>query len=709
MRGAASVVAVVPLVLAGLMTVPVIAADDTTKPPVARKVEHVATLHGDRRVDEYAWLREKSNPEVIAYLEAENAYAAKVMAPFKVLEGRLYDEMLARIKQADVSVPSRKGRFLYYSRTEEGKQYPVMCRKLAGDADAREEVLLDGNQLATGKPFWAIGDFAVSDDGNWLAYSTDTTGYRQYVLEVKDLRTGQLVPTRRERVTSVAWAADDATLFFTTEDETTKRSDRFFRAAKSDLAAAVELYNEEDERFNVGVSRSRSEAYLFLEMGSLTSSEVRCLRAATPSGEWATVEPRRPDIEYDVDHRGDEFFVRVNDTGRNFRLVTAPVGTPGRANWREVLPHRDGVMLQGVLAFKDFLVLYERESALPQIAVRRFSDGASHRIAFPEAVFSVFPSGNPEFDTKVLRYSYQSFVTPSSVYDYDMTTRAATLLKRQEVLGGYDPERYTSERVYATAPDGTRVPVSMVYRKDTKRDGTAPLYLGGYGSYGISQNVGFSSNRVSLLDRGVVMAYAHIRGGGDLGKPWHDAGRMMNKRNTFTDFIASAEYLLAHRYGAKERLVIEGGSAGGLLMGAVANMRPDLFKAVVLQVPFVDVVNTMLDETLPLTVAEFEEWGNPKKKDEYDYIKTYSPYDNITARAYPAMLVKTSLNDSQVSYHEPAKYVARMRATRTDANPLVFKINMGAGHGGASGRFDRLREVAFDYAFMLWQMGAVGK
>jgi oligopeptidase B len=693
------------LIIAGF-ALPMFAADSVPKPPLAKTIDSASTLHGERRVDPYAWLRDKGNAEVIKYLEAENAYADAVMTPLKPLEQRLYDEMFARIKQTDVSVPYRKGAFLYYSRMEEGKQYPVLCRKASGAADATEQVLIDGNALAVGKTFWSLGAFAVSDDGLWLAYSTDTTGYRQYVLEVKDLRTGAILPTRRERVTSVAWAADNETLFFTTEDPTTKRSDRFFRATRHALEAAAELHEEKDERFNVGVGRSRSNAYLFLEIGSLTSSEVRVLAAGTPSASWTTIEARRPDVEYDVEHRNDEFFIRVNDTGRNFRLVSAPVASPGRANWREVVPHRDAVMLQGVLVFKDYLVLAERENALPQVAVRRFGDAATHRVVFPEAVYAVFPANNPEFDTTLLRYNYQSFVTPPSVYDYDMAARTATLLKRQEVLGGYDPERYTSERVHATAGDGTKVPVSIVYRKDVRRDGTGALFLGGYGSYGIPQNVSFSSSRVSLLDRGVVMAYAHIRGGGDLGKPWHDAGRMLKKKTTFTDFIAAAEYLLANKYGARERFVIEGGSAGGLLMGAVANMRPDLFKAVVLQVPFVDVINTMLDESLPLTVAEFEEWGNPKKKDEYDYIKTYSPYDNITASAYPAMLVKTSLNDSQVGFHEPAKYVARMRATRTDTNPLVFKINMGAGHGGASGRFDRLREVAFDYAFMLWQMGA---
>lgn len=680
------------------------AGQGVAKPPVAKKVEQVSTLHGERRVDQYAWLRDKGNPEVIAHLEAENAHADAVMAPLAPLQARLYDEMLGRIKQTDMSVPYRKGGYRYYSRTEDGKQYPIYCRQ-ADRPDAPEEVLLDGNALSAGHPFWSLGAFAVSDDARWLAYATDTTGYRQYLLQVKDLKSGALVDWTRERVTSVAWAADNATIFFTTEDATTKRSDRLFRVHTGRLSEVTELYDETDERYSVGVGRTRSEAYVVLEIGSLTSSEVRVLPAATPTAAWTTIEGRRPDVEYDVDHRGDRFYIRVNDTGRNFRLVTAPVASPGRASWAELLPHRDAVMLQGVLLFQDFLVLYERENALPQVAIRPFDGGPAHRIAFPEAVYTVFPSNNPEFDTRALRYSYQSFVTPPSVYDYDMAARTATLLKRQEVLGGYDASLYASERVHATATDGTKVPVSVVYRKDTKRDGTAPLYLGGYGSYGISQNVTFSSSRVSLLDRGVVMAYAHIRGGGDLGKPWHDAGRMLNKKNTFTDFVAAAEYLLANKYGARERLVIEGGSAGGLLMGAVANMRPDLFKAVILQVPFVDVINTMLDESLPLTVAEFEEWGNPKNKAEYEYIRTYSPYDNVTARAYPAMLVKTSLNDSQVSFHEPAKYVARMRATRTDTNPLVFKVNMGAGHGGASGRFDRLREVAFDYAFMLWQMG----
>lgn len=673
-------------------------------PPIARKIERISVLHGDRRVDEYAWLRDAGNPEVIAYLEAENAYTDAVMAPLAPLEQQLYDEMLGRIRQTDMSVPQRRKGYLYYTRTEEGRQYAILCRR-ADREGAAEEPLLDGNALAADHTFWSLGVFEVSDDARYLAYATDTTGYRQYVLEVKDLVTGEMLPLRQARVTSAAWAADNATLFFTTEDATTKRSDRLFRATVGEAGEPDLLLHEPDERFSVGVGRTRSDAYLVCEIGSLTSSEVRVLPAATPAGEWMTVEPRRPDIEYDVDHRGDRFYIRANDTGRNFRLATAPVESPGREHWTELVPHRADVMLQGMLLFADHLVLYEREQALPRITVRSFADGATHRVSFPEAIYSVFPSGNTEFETRRLRYSYESFVTPPSVFDYDMESRQATLLKRQEVLGGYDATRYACERAEAPAPDGTRVPVSLVYRRDVALDGTAPICLWGYGSYGIPLNVGFSSNRVSLLDRGVVMACAHVRGGGDLGKAWHDQGRMLRKRNTFTDFIAAAEFLVARGYGARDRLVAEGGSAGGLLMGAVANMRPDLFRALVLQVPFVDVINTMLDETLPLTVAEFEEWGNPKREAEYEYMKTYSPYDGIQAMAYPAMLVKTSLNDSQVGFHESAKYVARLRARRTDANPLLFRINMGAGHGGASGRFDRLREVAFDYAFLLWQMG----
>jgi oligopeptidase B len=677
-------------------------APATVTPPRAERRPRQMVLHGDTIVDDYFWLREKSDPAVRAYLEAENKYAAEMLAPTKPLQEQLYNEMLSRIKQTDLSVPYRDGAFYYYTRTEEGKQYPIFARK-QGSLDAAEEVLLDVNELAKGQTFMGIGSFTVSDDGNLLAYSYDSTGFRQYVLRVKDLRTGELLPDKVEKTVSVTWAADNRTLFYTVEDHA-KRPYRLYRHT---LGAASDslLYEETDERFSVFTRRTRSDAYLLLNISSLTTSEYRVLRADQPNGSWTLVAPRVAGQEYYVDHRGDRFYIRVNDTGRNFRLVTAPVATPGREHWQEVLPHRADVMLEGFDLFADYWVAYERRNGLDEIHVTDFRTGRKKSVSFPEPVYTALPSTNREWNTRLLRYSYQSLVTPSSVLDYDMQSGKSTLLKRTEVLGGYDPSRYTSERLYAQARDGTRIPLSLVYRKDVKKDGSAPLLLGGYGSYGVPRSPTFNSNRLSLLDRGFVVAIAHIRGGGDLGKAWHDDGRMMKKMNTFTDFIDAAEHLVAQGYTAKDRLVIEGGSAGGLLMGAVTNMRPDLFRAVVSHVPFVDVINTMLDESLPLTVGEFEEWGNPKKAAEYRYIKRYDPYTNIAAQAYPTMLVKTSFNDSQVMYHEPAKYVARMRTLKTDTNPLLLVTNMGAGHGGASGRYDRLREIALDYAFMLQQVG----
>jgi oligopeptidase B len=547
-----------------------------------------------------------------------------------------------------------------------------------------------------------LGTFQVSDDGNLLAYSVDTTGFRQYALFVKDLRTGQLLPDRAGKTGSVAWAADNHTLFYTVEDSA-KRQYRLYRHA---LGGVDELlYEEPDERFDVSVQRTRSGAYLVLASGSHTTSEARILAADQPAGTFRLVSPRRQDREYYVDHRGDLLYIRVNDTGRNFHLVTAPVADPGEEHWRELVPHRADVMLEDFELFAGHYVRLERADGLPRLVVVDFRTGASHPIRFPEPVYSAFASVNRVWDTRVFRYSYQSFITPASVYDYDVGTRRSTLLKRTEVLGGYDPSRYVSARVYATAGDGVRIPISLVYRRGLRRDGSAPMLLTAYGSYGSPSSVGFNANRLSLLDRGVVFALAHIRGGGEMGKTWHDQGRMLHKMNTFTDFVAAAEYLVAQRYTSSRRLAIQGGSAGGLLMGAVTNLRPDLFRAVVANVPFVDVINTMLDASLPLTVGEFEEWGNPRIREQYEYIKQYSPYDNLAAKAYPAMLVTTSFNDSQVMYWEPSKYVARMRALRTDDRPLVFAINMGAGHGGASGRYDRLREIARDWGFVLWQLG----
>ena len=676
------------------------AAAQQPSPPLAERRAHVDTLFGDVRGDDYFWLRHKADPAVRAYLEAENAYAEGMLAPIAALRETLYGEMLARIKQTDLSVPFREGDFSYYTRTEEGKQYAIWCRKR--DSLPAEEVLLDLNQLAVGKTFLGLGAFQVSDDGNLLAYSVDTTGFRQYALFVKDLRTGELLPDRASKTGSVAWAADNRTLFYTVEDSA-KRQYRLYRHT---LGGGDELlYEEPDERFNVRVQRTRSGGYLVLSVGSHTTSEARILPADQPAGTFRLVSPRRQDRQYDVDHRGDLLYIRVNDTGRNFRLVTAPIADPSEGSWRELVAHRPAVMLEDVELFADHYVLVERADGLPRLVVVDFQTGARHPIGFPEPVYSASASVNRVFDAKVFRYAYQSFITPSSVYDYDVRTGRSTLLKRTEVLGGYDPSRYVSERVYATAKDGVRVPISLVYRRGLRRDGRAPMLLTAYGSYGSPSSVGFNSNRVSLLDRGVVVALAHIRGGGEMGKAWHDQGRMLNKMNTFTDFIASAEYLVARRYTSPPRLAIQGGSAGGLLMGAVTNLRPDLFRVVVANVPFVDVINTMLDASLPLTVPEFEEWGNPRIREQYEYIRRYSPYDNLAPKAYPAMLVTTSFNDSQVMYWEPAKYVARLRTLRTDDRPLVFTINMGAGHGGASGRYDRLREIARDWGFVLWQLG----
>ena len=624
------------------------AGTDLPAPPAAERRAHVDTLHGEVREDPYFWLRVKSDPAVTRYLEAENAYAKAALAHTEKAQARLYEEMLSRIKQTDLSVPYRQRGYFYYNRTEEGKQYPILARK-PGSLQSPEEVMLDVNELARGLGFMSLGGASVSDDDKLLAYSTDSTGFRQYVLRVKDLRTGQVLPDRREKVVSFAWAADNRTLFYTVEDHA-KRSYRLYRHALGQATDEL-LHEEKDERFGIYVYRGRSGKYLYLQLGSQTTSETRILPADQPAGPWRVVIPRRQDVEYDVADHGADLYIRINDTGRNFRLVKAPAADPSPARWTEVVPHRADAMLEDVTLFANHMVRSERVNGLHELVVTDMRTNRSHEIEFPEPVYTAYVSTNREWDTPVLRYQYQSMVTPNSVFDYDMNARTSTLLKQTEVLGGYDKGQYESARIFARAKDGTRIPISLVYRKGVKRDGTAPMLLGGYGSYGIPSDVYFSSNRLSLLDRGMIVATAHIRGGGDLGKPWHDAGRMKTKMNTFTDFIAAAEHLVNERYTSKDRLVIEGGSAGGLLMGAVTNLRPDLFKAVIAHVPFVDVVNTMLDETLPLTVGEFEEWGNPKKKDEYDYIRQYDPYGNVARKAYPAMLVKTSLNDSQVLYH----------------------------------------------------------
>jgi oligopeptidase B len=687
------------------------------QPPLAHRepVEHV--IHNDRRVDHYAWLRDKKDLRTLAYLEAENAYADAYLGSTRGFQEKLYNEMLGRILQTDLSVPYTLRGFEYYTRTMEGQQYSIYCRKSAQNPS--EQILLDLNVLADGHAFLGLGIFEMSDHNHFLAYATDVTGFRQYTLEIKDLRNDSLLPFRAERVTSAAWAVDNRTLFYVVEDEVTKRSHQLYRHVLGSAAPATLLYEEKDERFRIDIERSRSGAYLFLVSNSHTTSEIHYLRADRPEGYFELVHRRRDNHEYYLEHHpgsasdpaGGIFLIRTNDNGRTFRLMTAPTVDPVRSRWHEVIPNRPGVMLSGVAAFRSHLVLVEREDGLPHLRIvdltREATSAleASRRISFAEPAYNASLGTNPEFDTDFVRFTYESFITPRSVFDLDVRTDARTLRKQQPVLGGYDSSLYGSERLHATASDGAKIPISVVYRHDTPRDGSAALLLYGYGSYGISIPVAFSSNRLSLLDRGVIFAVAHIRGGGELGKPWHDAGRMHRKMNTFTDFIACAEDLIASGFAAKNKLIIEGGSAGGLLMATATNLRPDLFRIVVSHVPFVDVLNTMLDPTLPLTVGEYEEWGNPQRAEDYFYMKSYCPYTRLERKDYPAMLVKTGLHDSQVMYWEPAKYVAKLRTLKTDANLLLLKTNMGAGHGGASGRYDYLREIAFDYAFVLSQLG----
>ncbi len=688
-------------------------------PPIARKEPQTKTLFGITLHDDYAWLRQKENPEVRAYLEAENAYAEAFMAPLAPLRETLYNEMLNHIKQTDVSVPYRDGGWWYLTRTEEGKQYASYSRiavnnetELAPAPGATEITFLDCNQLAEGESFLAIGDTDISDCGRFLAYTTDTTGFRQYTLHIKDLATGQ-TSTIAERAGSVVWAADNKTLYYTVEDEEQKRQFQLFRHTLDAPHSTDELvYQEEDERFNISISRTRDGEFLILNSASHTASEARVLRAAEPNGQFTLIAPRRDQHEYYIDHRNSHWFIRTNDRGRNFRLATAPVATPGESNWTELIPHSSSLMLEDIDLFRDFFIACEREDGLPKLHIWKFSGegtaaAPAEEISFPEPAYTAYPHVNRIFSETRFRYAYQSLVSPASVYEYDVATAQSTLLKEQEVPGGFDRTHYASARLHAPAADGTLVPVSLVYRKDKFSPGRNPLYVYAYGSYGYSLPVGFNSTRLSLLDRGIVMAYAHIRGGGDLGTPWHDAGKMLHKMNTFTDFIACAEHLIAQEFGSPGRIAIEGGSAGGLLMGAVTNLRPGLFRAVLSHVPFVDVMNTMLDASLPLTVPEYEEWGDPNEEEYFKYMLGYSPYDNLRPAHYPAMLVKTSLNDSQVMYWEPAKYVAKLRTQKQDANPLLLVTNMEAGHGGASGRYDYLKEIAFDYAFLLRELGLV--
>ena len=668
------------------------------RPPVAAKRPHVTKIHGRTLTDDYFWLRQKGDSAVVKHLEAENAYTAGMLKPTEGLQKTLYAEMLGRIKQTDVSAPFRDGAFLYFNHTEEGKQYPIFVRTPVGST--KEEILLDQNALAKGHEFYALGAFEVSDDGNLLAYTIDTTGYRQYALRVKDLRTGKLLADNTPRVTSVTWATDNKTLFLTTEDSVTKRSDNFWRHTVGATSQTL-VYHEKDELFDLYAGRSRDKAMILLGSYSKTSNEFQYVRADQPQASLKMVLARQPNHEYYADFDEGRFYLRTNRDAKNFKLVSAPVDAP--QTWTEVVAHQPNVKLDDMSFFRDFVVLSERENGLPYLRVMNKKTKASHRITTPEPAYALSMGNNHEYAVDSIQFVYNSLVTPASTFAYDMRSKGRRLVKQTPVLG-YDPAKFESQRVWATARDGTKVPVALVYKKGTKLDGSAPMLLYAYGSYGVSLDLTFSSSRLSLLDRGFIYAQASIRGGGELGEPWREAGRMMKKMNTFTDFVDVASYLVKNKYTSSDRLMIEGGSAGGLLMGAVTNMRPDLFKAVVAQVPFVDVINTMLDASLPLTTSEYLEWGNPNEKPAFDYMMQYSPYDNVKAQAYPDMLVEISYNDSQVPYWEGAKLAAKIRAMKTNDSKLLVKVNMGAGHGGSSGRYDRLKEIALEYAFMVSEL-----
>ena len=674
---------------------------------MARQIPKVDTLHGEVRVDDYFWLREKTNPEVTAYLEAENAYTTQKMKHTEALQDKLYQEMLGRIKETDLSVPVFDTGWWYYSRTEQGKNYPIFCRK-RGSLSAPEEVYLDQNALAEGKKFHALGGVDVSPDGETLLYLEDLTAFREYTLYVKDLKSGKIVDQIPNVWNGTAWANDNKTFFYMTADSAKRGNTVWRHVIGTAREQDAKVFQEDNVLNNVGVQRSRSGKYVFITADGFTSSEWRIIPTASPTSEPRVVAARRPNVEYSVDHADGFFLVLTNDSATNFRIVKAPEDNPGPANWVDWLPHRDSVFVEGVDAFKNFVVVSERSGGLRRLRVADLKNNKTHYVTFPEKAYGVFPAGNPEFNTQTYRFNYSSLVTPNSVYDYDLATRKRELKKRQEIPSGYDANSYEVQRFMAPARDGVSVPVSVLLRKGTKLDGSHPLLLYAYGSYGFTLEPTFNSSVLSMVDRGFIYAIAHIRGGQEMGRRWYDDGKMLNKKNTFNDFIDVGEELIRRKYTTSERLVANGGSAGGLLMGAVANMRPDLFRAIVADVPFVDVINTMRDASLPLTAQEWEQWGNPAVPEQYAYMRTYSPYDNVAAKDYPWMLVTTSLNDSQVMYWEPAKWVARLRSLKTDQNPLYLKTNMAGGHGGSSGRYERLHEAAFRYAFMMDAVGLAG-
>lgn len=688
--------------------------------PMAKKVPFNITEHNDTRVDNYYWMRlsdeqkeapdstrDQQTKDVLEYLNAENAYLKTALSHTEALQTKLFEEMKGRIKEDDESVPVKDNGYWYYTRFEKGKDYAIQCRKKESMETGTEEVLVNGPERAAGKDYWSLGGLEVSDDNRLLSWSEDVLSRRVYTIYFKEIATGKLLEDKIEGTSGGAtWAADNKTVFYSKKDPVTLRDFQVWRhSLGTPQSQDVLVYEEKDEEFRCGVGRTKSKQFLVIGSSQTLSSEYQILEADQPTGKFRLFQPRERNLEYTIDHYGDKFYVTTNLEARNFRLMECPIDKTAKENWTEVIAHREDVLLEGIEIFKDHLVVDERKAGLTQLRVIRWADRLEHYISFPDPAYSAGVGANPDFNTNILRFGYSSLTTPSSTFDYNMDTKERELKKQQEVVGGHNPENYVSERFFATARDGVKVPVSLVYKKGTKLDGSAPLLLYAYGSYGYSMDAGFSSSRLSLLDRGFIYAIAHIRGGQEMGRQWYEDGKLLKKKNTFNDFIDCAEHLLANSYTSKEKLFAMGGSAGGLLMGAITNMRPDLWKGIVSAVPFVDVVTTMLDETIPLTTFEFDEWGNPKNKEYYDYMKSYSPYDNIEAKAYPNILVTTGYWDSQVQYWEPAKYVAKLREMKTDTNLLLFLCNMEAGHGGKSGRFEALKEVALEYAFMMDLVG----
>ncbi len=678
------------------------------KPPIAKKVPKVLKIHGYEITDNYAWMRDRNkekDPAVIEYLTAENKYTESFMGKHQPLADTLYKEMLGRIKQTDLSVPTKIGEWWYFNKTEEGKQYATFLRSKTRDG-ANPETLLDVNEMAKGFKFYSVGAFEVSDDGNMLAYATDTTGYRQYTLQFKDLRTGKLLPAKIERVTSTEWSADGKYFFYGQEDDVSKRSDKIYRHTVGGTGADTLIFEEKDVLFNSGIGRSRDKKMMFISSGAATMTEFRYLPSETPLGDWKIISPRRADHEYSATFDMGEFYIVTNKDAENSKVVRAPANDPSEGNWKDFIPHNPAIKIEGISFFKDYAVISELENGLEYIQVMdRKTKRANMRIPTDESVYTMGLSGNPEYDTPYVRYTYSSMITPNSTYEFNLKSRQSDLVKQQEIPSGHNKADYETTRVWIPARDGVKVPVSIIMKKGTKLDGRSPMLLYAYGSYGFSQTPNFSTARLSLVDRGMIYAIAHIRGGSELGEKWRQDGRMFKKMNTFHDFIDSAKWLVSNKYTSSDRLVIQGGSAGGLLMGVVVNQSPETFKAAIAQVPFVDVMNTMLDDSLPLTTGEWIEWGNPNEKKAWDYMVTYSPYDNVKKQAYPNMLIEVSLNDSQVPYWEGAKWAAKLREMKTDKNTILLKTNMGAGHGGSSGRYDRLKEVAFGYAYALTQVG----